>query len=434
MPRKLRHERIARYESPKRSRRFWQTGVTAWCKAAFAQESFVTSWRRAAPTLLIGVIIAAAGGCVGPPVLERQVLGYDQVTKTLDEQLLLLNIARVAHDEPIHSTSTSSIAATFDWTTTLSVGGQLTQRGNNFLNLNLLGSAAENPTFSITPLSGEEFTKRIATPFRDDIFEFLVFQGGALDQVMRLMAAGIEVQTPDGRFVRFIENDPRRTTEYEEFRRITAQLQWLNDNRRLFVRPLVFEETLIADFKNVPRAEDINNGFNMGLRWRQKPNGNYELTRLRGGRVVVTNFDPMALTDQQRFDLDEKIKKNPSGFVYLNIQSDGPGIVSIEGAIKLRSLFQVLHFIGRGIHTAPEFDLSPVRRSGEIEAEPAATLKINVTESPPAGNLPTTYYEGHYFSLNDTVWDRTSFLLLSVLFQTAVGKIENVAIPITIAK
>jgi hypothetical protein len=36
--------------------------------------------------------------------------------------------------------------------------------------------------------------------------------------------------------------------------------------------------------------------------------------------------------------------------------------------------------------------------------------------------------------VNDTVWDKTTFRLLSVLFQTAVGKIENVGIPITIAK
>ena len=126
---------------------------------------------------------------------------------------------------------------------------------------------------------------------------------------MRLMGAGIEVQEPDGRFVRFIENDPQRPKEYEEFRRIAAHPQWLNDNRQLFVRPLVFQETLIADFKNTPSAGDINNGFNMGLRWRQKPNGNYELTRLKGGRIVVVNFDPMALTDQQRYELDEKIKR-----------------------------------------------------------------------------------------------------------------------------
>jgi hypothetical protein len=400
------------------------------------EEELLDLVRRATLSVLTGVITFAFTGCVGPPVLERQVLGYDEVTKTLDEKLLLLNIARVSNQEPVHFTSTSSIAATFNWTATLGASGEVTEsKGTNFLNLNIGGSASENPTFSISPISGKEFTERVATPFSDTIFEFLVFQGGRIDQVMRLMAAGIEVQTPDGRFVRFIENDPRRPKEYEEFRRVAAHLQWLNDNRLLFVRPLVFDETLIADFKNVPRAEDINNGFNMGLRWRQKPNGNYELTRLKGGRVVVTNFDPMALTDEQRFELDEKIKKNPSGFVYLDIRPNGPGgNFPIQGAIKLRSMFQILNFIGAGIRVTPEFEVSPNVPIKETEATATATLKINITDNPPDGRLPTVYYDGHYYSVNNTVWDRTTFLILSILFQTTIGRIENVGIPITISK
>ena len=160
-------------------------------------------------------------------MLERQVLGYDEVTRTLDEKLLLLNIARVSNNDPVHFTSTSSIAATFNWTTTLGVSGEITEsKGTNFLNLNIGGSASENPTFSISPISGKEFTERVATPFQD---EFLVFQGGRIDQAIRLMGAGIEVQKPDGRFVRFIENDPRRPREYQEFRRIAAHLLSLND-------------------------------------------------------------------------------------------------------------------------------------------------------------------------------------------------------------
>jgi hypothetical protein len=200
--------------------------------------------RRALFNFFAVAVAAGSSSCIGPPVLERQVLGYDEVTKALDDKLLLINVARVANQETVHFTSTSSIAATFDWTTTLSIGGQVTERGNSFFNLNLGGSAAENPTFSIAPIAGEEFTKRIATPFKDDVFESLVFQGGQISQVMRLLAAGIEVQKPDGRFVRFIENDPQRPEEYQEFRRVAAHLQWLNDGRRLFVRPLVFEETL----------------------------------------------------------------------------------------------------------------------------------------------------------------------------------------------
>jgi len=396
----------------------------------------VTSGRHAILNLVAVAIPIAVSGCLGPPVLERQVLGYDEVTRALDEKLLLLNIARVSNNEPVHFTSTSSIAATFNWTTTLSAGGEVMEsKGTNFLNLNLGGSASENPTFSISPISGKEFTERVATPFQDTIFEFLVFQGGRIDQVMRLMAAGIEVQTPDGRFVRFIENDPRRPKEYEEFRRIAAHLQWLNDNRQLFVRPLVFNETLIADFKNTPSAADINNGFNMGLRWRQKPNGNYELTRLQSGRVVVANFDPMGLSDQQRFELAEKIKKNPSGFVYLDIQPNGPGgNFPIQGAIKLRSMFQILSFIAAGIRIAPEFQVSPNVPTEVTEEGNVVTLKINITDSPPDQRLPTVYYDGHYYSVNDTVWDRTTFLILSILFQTTIGRIENVGIPITISK
>ena len=393
--------------------------------------------RRTTLNLLAGTVTVAISGCLGPPVLERQVLGYDEVTKALDEKLLLLNIARVANQEPVHFTSTSSIAATFNWTATLGASGEVTEsgKGTNFLNLNIGGSASENPTFSISPISGKEFTERVATPFADTIFEFLVFQGGKINQAMRLMSAGIEVQKPDGRFVRFIENDPRRPKEYEEFRRIAAHLQWLNDNRQLFVRPLVFDETLIADFKNTPSAGDINSGFNMGLRWRQKPNGNYELTRLKGGRVVVVNFDPMALTDRQRFELDEKIKKNPSGFVYLDIQPNGPGgNLPIQGAIKLRSMFQILNFIATGIRIAPEFDVIPNVPIEESDAGSTATLKINVTDRQPDPRLPNVYYDGHYYSVNDTVWDRRTFLILSILFQTTIGRIENVGIPITISK
>jgi hypothetical protein len=392
--------------------------------------------RPAHLVVAVGAIALASGGCLGPPVLEQQVLGYDQVAKTLNEKLLLLNIARVANGEAVHFTSTSSIAATFDWTTTVGVGGQIEgSSGIDFFNFNLGASASENPTFSIIPVSGEEFTKRIVTPFRDEVFQFIVFQGERIGQVMRLMAAGIEVQGPDGRFIRFIDNNPERRREYEEFRRIAGHLQWLNDQRRLFVRALVFQETLIADFEGTPRSQDVNDGFNMGLRWRQKPNGDYALTRLSAGRVVVLNFDPMALSDEQRFELNERIKRNPSGFVYLELRPGRPGgDFAIQGAIKLRSMFQILEFLADNTGDAKEFDILPDTRIGAAERSPAETMRIHVTEEPPVGNVPSVFHDGRYYSVADSQWDRRSFTILSVLFQTTVGKVEDVSIPITIAK
>lgn len=393
--------------------------------------------RPAASCLLIAGAALALSGCVGPPVLREQVLNYDEVAKDLDDKLLLLNIARVDRGEAIHFTTTSSIAATFDWTATLGAGGRLNRGSSSadFLDLNIGASASENPTFSIIPVYGEQFTKRVVTPFGENAFEFLVFQGGRIDQVMRLMASGIEVQEADGRFVRFIENDPRRPHEYEEFRRIGMHLQWLNNDRKLFVRTLVFKETLIANFRAVPRAEDVNNGFDKGLRWRQKQDGNYELTRLRAGRVLVSNYDPMALTDQQRFELNEKIRRNPKDFVYIDIRPDGHGgEMPLKGAIKLRSLWQMLTFLARGIHAFPEFEVTPDARTGRVLISPRSTLLVKVTDTEPPAGPPRIYYDGRYYVVNDTRWDRGSFQMLNVLFQTTVGKIENVGIPITISK
>jgi hypothetical protein len=392
--------------------------------------------RRARLTLVIGLFALAVSGCIGPPVLERQVLGYDEVTSATGQKLLLLNIARANDERPVHFTSTSSIAASFNWATTIGVTGQTQEpKGTDFLSLDIGASASENPTFSIVPITGNEFTKRILTPYSDEAFEFLVFQGGHIDRVTRLMASGIEIQHPDGSFMRFIANDPARPGEYEEFRRIVMHLRWLNNNRRLFVRPLVFAETLIQDFKGVPSPGDITGALDKGIRWLQKPDGNFEAIAVRAGRVAITNYDPMALSDRERFKLNEKIGKNPSGFVYLDIRPDGPGgNFPIQGAIKLRSMQQILTFLGDSIRTFPEFDVAPDPRTGPIEINPASTLKINVSDGEPDTRLPVVTYDGEYYTINDTHWDRLAFTQLEHLFQVALGEVEDVGIPITISK
>ncbi len=385
--------------------------------------------------MIVGLAMVLAG-CMGPPALHRAVLGYDAVTSELEQQLLLLNIARYDAGRPVHFTVTSSIAATFDWTTTVGVGGQLEESaGTNFFNFNLGASASENPTFSITPVSGQDFTKRVLTPLHEDVFEFSVTPGKKMEEVMRLMAAAIRDQKLDGRFVRLIKNDPLRPKQYEEFRRIALHLEWLNGNQQLFITSLVFVETLVADFKGVPRAEDINDGFTMGLRWRQKPDGNYKLTRLSSGRVAVTNYDPKRLSDDERWALNDKIKKNPAHFVYLDIRPGYPGgDFPTQGAIELRSLISIIRFVAGGIEPTREFAVKKDPRTGPVEEGPAVTLQINVTDAKPTANVASIKYAGKYYSVADTPWDKSVFRSLNRLFQIAVGDVEDVGIPITIAK
>ena len=388
--------------------------------------------RRAAPALL-ALLIA---GCAGPPVLERQVLGYDDVTSRLDQKLLLVNIARADNGKPVHFTTTSTIAATFNWTSTLGAGAEWHRNTpDNFLGLNIGTGVSENPTFSIHPLSGKAFTERVLTPFKDKSFEFLVFQGGAIDRVMRLLASGIEVQKADGSFVRFIANDPALPQEYTEFRRIATHLRWLNDSRKLFVRTLVFEEPLAPDLKAQPSAADIINADKEGLQWRRNADGSFRLVRLQAGRVVVMNVDPMSLDNQARYELNESIKRTPGGFVFLDVRPDGPGgNFPIRGAIKLRSMLQMLAFVASGARAVPEFDVAPDPRTGAVSENPRSALHIDISEVPPATTIASVEFEGRAYSVGNTTWDRANFATLGDLFQTAVGDIKGVDLPITISK
>lgn len=157
---------------------------------------------RKVPVLLITLAAAMLGACasVGPPVLERAVLGYDETDTQLSQKLLLLNIARWRAGETLHLTVTSSIAATFDWTATTGIGVQLEESsGTNFFNLNLGARASENPTFSILPLQGEDYIARLLKPFTEEVLSLAVFQGDTpVDRLLRLMAASIEVYGPKG--------------------------------------------------------------------------------------------------------------------------------------------------------------------------------------------------------------------------------------------
>lgn len=388
--------------------------------------------RRVAPALLALTIAA----CAGPPVLERQVLGYDEVTSRLDQKLLLLNIARTDNGQPVHFTSTSTIAATFNWTTTLGAGAELHRNSSaNILGLSAGAGASENPTFSIHPLSGQAFTERVLTPFKDQAFEFLVFQGGAIDRVTRLLASGIEVQNADGSFVRFIANDPARPEEYTEFRRIATHLRWLNDKRKLFVRTLVFEEPIAPALTAAPSAADVINADKEGLQWRRNADGSYQLARFQAGRVVVMNVDPMSLGNQARFELNERIKRNPRGFVFLDVRPDGPGgDFPIRGAIKLRSMLQMLAFVANGARAAPEFDVAPDPRTGPVAENPRAALHIDISPAPPSTTIASVDFAGRSYSVGDTQWDRATFAMLGDLFQTAVGEVKGVDLPITISK
>lgn len=374
-------------------------------------------------------------GCVGPPALRSTVIGYDEITNQLEQELMLLNIARAHHMSTPHFTVTGSIAATFDFTTTAGAGGRVAESpGFDSLDLNWGASASENPTFSIIPISGQDFTRRLITPLPEEAYALLVFQEFDIPIVTRLMAGGFEMQDRNGHFQRFIANDPRKPGEYEEFRRFTMHLAGLKNTQKLFVRDLVFDEVVIDGLKNLPRGIDLLKGKD--LKWRINPDGTWKVTRKRRGRTLISNYDTIRLTNSERYQLNKIADNNADNFVLVDIHPDYPGgDFPFFGAIKLDSFLNILIFVGQGIDRADEFDVAKDPRTPDpIGPNPRQTLAINVTEQPPPRGVPKALYRGKYYTLADSLWDQKAFIVIRTLFQVTVTDLSQVGIPITISK
>jgi hypothetical protein len=384
-----------------------------------------------AAAAVLGVVF---GGCVGAPTLRESVLAYDETTHELDKEIMLLNIARMSERGNPHFTVTGSIAATFDFTTNAAVGGSLMEApGANSLTLNWGASASENPTFQIIPVTGEEFTKRLAEPLSESVFATIAFQGGDVEQVARLLSWGIEIQKSEGRFERFILNDPSAPDEYAEFRRFAMHLAWLQRSRHLFLSTLKFNRVLLDGLKSPPPLADLVKGD--GLKYQRTADGTYTVTQRMRGRVLVSNYDPRTLTDAERLRLNELAEANPADFVMIDVRAGYPGgDFPMFGAFKLRSLIAVLGFIGEGVTSNPEFDVAKDPRTRGEATSPTRALAINVTDRPPRLDVPMTLYKGRYYWVGDTRWDRTGFFMLNLIFQFTVSTTSNFGIPITISK
>ena len=150
----------------------------------------VTPWARLHSALLSArwtalLLLVWAGvttGCLSPTAINTAMLSYDQSILKSENELLLLNILRARDEEPLHFTVTSSIAATFNFRVNGGLLGRLlstnpsTANNSNFLTLNLGAEASENPTATIVPVQGEEFTKRVLMPLDHLRFQFLTNQ------------------------------------------------------------------------------------------------------------------------------------------------------------------------------------------------------------------------------------------------------------------
>lgn len=392
--------------------------------------------RRMLRGVAAAATLAMAGGCATTTSLDRVVLAYDTGTGDAVAKQLLVNIARARRNEPMHFTTVSSIAATYKLTLNAGIGP--TGGANTQLIAPLLGAASEeNPTISIAPMQGDDYTQRLLTPFVEQKLTLLLRQGYDVDALLRLLGSEIRLDVDAAHRIVSYANRPSDREGYTVYRRVMAQLSTIQDRGALNVEPLYFQRTwtVAADGVTPENFATIYKDYNLDF----DPKGKvWRVSKRIVGRVMITNYEPSVLTNDERMRLQNEADEAPVNEILIDIRSGYPGgEIPMHGRLQLRSFHEVLNFIGRGIAEEPEFDVTPDPRTPPITENPVHALGIVETSTAPKGADYVGEWRGVYYSLapdKGYAWNRKAFSLLYQLFQMSMSTAQPTGPAITISK
>ena len=393
------------------------------------------------PQFLLAILGAlcslAATGCLSPITLNRAVTSYDEAITDAISKQLLINIARAHQHQPIHFTGVSNIAATFDFRVSAGATPAFTGEAGRALMPIFGGSVAENPTISIAPIEGEEFTKRLLTPFQETKFLLLLRQRYDIDLLLRLMAQELRVRE-NGQEVSY-RNTPADRRDYELFRRVVTHLSSIQDQNQLYAEPLVYRRTWTIPANSVT-AEGFQSLQKEYLVTYSQKDNSYILRKQITGQILITNYDPNTLSPDERARLIDETEDGHLNDVSFDIRSGHVGgEYPIKGDFRLRSFNTILNFLGRSLEEDPEYQVDKDPRTPAVVENPVHTMDLLLSDGAPSGADLSIQSHGKYYAVNTTGplarWNREAFQMLYLLFQMTVSEVPRVGVPsITIAK
>ena len=387
---------------------------------------------------LVGLLaVLSLAGCLSPPTLNRAVLAYDEAITDAISKQLLINIARAHHHEPIHFTGVANVAATFDFRISAGATPALTGEHGRTLVPLFGGSIAENPTISITPIEGEEFTKRILAPFQESKLTLLLRQGVDIDLLLRLMAKELRLKHK-GEEVAY-RNSPSDKDGYDMFRKVVLHLSAIQDANHLYAEALTFERTWTIPAESVT-AEGFATLEQQYLITYQSETRTYTLRKPVSGRILITNYDPATLPPAERVRLHETADQRPVNDVSFDIRAGHfGGEWPLQGNFRLRSFNAMLNFLGHAADEDREYAVEKDARTPPVAENPVHTMDLLILDHTPDEPDLAVKSHGRYYAINATGpqarWNREAFKLLSQLFQMTVTDVPRTGVPsITIAK
>ncbi|MDD5577902.1 MAG: hypothetical protein PHY16_01315 [Methylobacter sp.] len=385
---------------------------------------------------LLMLALGSLQGCFSPIALDRAVIEYDKATADILSKQLLLNIARSHQHQPMHFTGVSNIAATFNFQFNAGATPAFTGETGSLLTPVFGGSISENPTISIVPIEGEEFTRRLLTPFQESKLTMLLRQGVDVDLLLRLLAG--ELRIYDDKQAGIYLNKPGDAEGYRLFRQAVLHLSSIQDRHKLFVEPLMFDQqwTLPSESLTAQQMAALQKDYKIEY---QAEGKQVTLSKRVNGRILLTNYDPATLSNDERIRLEEEADQGAVNDVSVDIRPGYPGGEwPIHGAFRLRSFHNVLNFIGQSISDDPEYTVAKHPQTPNVSENPVYAMALLVRDDEPSSANISVQFGDWYYALKPETgyqWNREGFRLLCQIFQMTMTDLAQQGAPvITISK
>ena len=383
-------------------------------------------------------VLALCGlqGCLSPMALDYAVIEYDKTTTDILSKLILLNIARSHQHQPLHFTGVSNIAATFNFQFNAGATPAFTGENGSLMTPVFGGTISESPTISIVPIEGEEFTRRLLTPLQENKLTMLLRQGADVDLILRLLAG--ELRIYDGGQSEVYLNKPGDAEGYRLFRQAVLHMSSIQDRHKLYVEPLMFDQhwTFAAESLTAEQMATLQKDYKVEYQAEHKQ---VILSKRETGRILLTNYDPATLSNEDRIRLQEEADQYASNDVSVDIRPGYPGGEwPIHGVFRLRSFHNVLNFIGQSISDDPEYAVAKYPKTPSVSQNPVYTMDLLVSDDKPADADISVQFGDWYYALKPEIgyqWNREAFRLLCQIFQMTMTDLAQKGAPvITIAK
>jgi hypothetical protein len=314
--------------------------------------------------VLAAALLTAGCAAIGPQALLGTRLQYNEVIKTTNEEQLLLNIVRLRYTDTPSSLAISTIAAQFEraqaagLTPFFTAAGGDNNRSYSLILPQAQVSSADRPTFSLTPLDDQEFTRKLFTPLPLEGLLYLTKTTWPISTVFRLYLENLNwvpnAQTASG-------PTPQEAPVYSDFRSGVDLLQRLQSRGLIVFGSEERSEALGSPLPaSAISARDVIEAAKSGYEYRADEKG-VTWTLYKKTLQPVLHISPAAI-DTHEMGLVRRAFRLKPGLAKYDITQEtlNPfpstyppgGLANID--LETRSLLQALYFVSHGVEIPPE--------------------------------------------------------------------------------